>query len=833
MRPRAVLATVVLFGIVAGFVDPAGAADPPTDPRLADLMNSSCLPAAKTAPEEPPPVPGRLPAHVIAFQSSDQGEPSPSPAASAPTAVPSPSPSPLKPPPPGPGELLPPTPTPSPQTTPPPLPTPTGGGSAAPVYLVRPTGTPPSLPAAGSSASPNPGPTATGATPLPTLRPYDIVIMADDLHVFNRPHEPGDATGNVHVFYIEGQIVGDKAHFDGEHTIVLTGHTYLINRNSDSILYADSISFDTIAKQATLVNGRGESTAGVAKGKIHYTAEKLTAYSNGISHGDRGSFTTCENPHGGYHVEASSMDVTPGDKLIARKAIVFLGPLAVFYLPFLIIPLRTVRDPRRQTNFLPLIGYSQIEGFYVKARLGFAPSDYYYGYYRVDYATKRGLGLGYDAAIGTKNGRRALTIDLYTINDRIQDARETNAQIQETENFSKTVRGQFGATYTGDFGPGLSLPASVDITGTIVRQGNAGSDTLTFSQFKQGTLQNTFDLGLVDTMRLSQYLQQQFNVSLSRNSSDLSTSGSLHLNSDTHWTTHSLDFDFIYDKTDYTSDAFGYDKVPELQVTPHFDWKGFPFPPEMQLTVGEYTEPQNAFSTGRMEFVFNEPVFLKLGESDFSANYNVRQDYYLTGDEKAYVQQDAAFSTPIGDHIVNSITYNESHPIGPLDVPFQLLDQLSGGSKGAQDVIRIFNRDIYSLSLSTGTSFDRQAQPIEYQLNYRPSPRSWLVLGGFWTPGPGNGFGTTNVQAITPFGRDTTLQFSTNINWKSKGQLADKNVLLSKIIGDCYRIDASYNQDFRSFNLNFVILAFPGQGGGFGLGGGGTSPILPQSFGGF
>jgi hypothetical protein len=842
LRARVAVALAALFSAAAGLLHPASAGEPQLDPAVASVMDACTPPGpAPRAIATLPPAWTFDPKHIVFMSdrdgppSTDQAEPSPAPSTAAPaTAAPTAGPTyppPLQPPPAGPGVLLPPTPRPTgtPQVTPPPLPTSEPAGSPGPVLLVRPSG-PPSIAPAGSGATAAPEPVAEGATPIPTLRPFDLVVMADSVHGFNRDRTPGEATGNVHIFYIEGQIVGDKAVYDGDHTVTITGHTYLLNREQDSILYADQIEFDTRTHKATLANGRGESVAGVQHGKIHYSAEKMTSLSNGVTHGDHGSFTTCENPHGGYHVEANTIDVTPGDKLVARKAVVFLGPLAIFYLPFLVIPLREVKDPRRPTTFLPVIGYSQIDGYYIKVRLGFAPSDTYYGYYRIDYYTKRGLGIGYSAVIGTKNKRRYVTIDAYTISDHVDNARETNVNVQEQENFSNRLRGQFGVNYQGDFGSGVSLPPSFNLTATLTRSGNNVSETLSVSDYKQGSLQDSFNLGFVDNFRISPAIQQLINITLNHSSNSVSTSGSLELNTDTHIYGKIADFDLVYDKTNYSSNPFGYNRVPELQVDPHIDWHGFQFAPQMQLTVGEYSEPENDFSTSRGEFVLNEPVALKIGASDLNATWNVRQDYYGTGDEKAFETQDLSFSTPFADHFVNSVTYNEQHPIGPATVPFETLDQLSGGSKSLQDVLRIFNSSIYTLALSTGTNFDAMAQPITYQLNARISPRSLLVLGGFWSPGPGNGFDTTNVQVLTPFGRDTTLQFSTNVNWKNKGALQNKNVYLSKIIGDCYRLDLTYNEDFKQLNFNVTILAFPGQG--LPIGFNSPSQILPQSFGG-
>jgi hypothetical protein len=741
---------------------------------------------------------------------------------SAPSAAPSSAPSaassliPIPQVPPNPSQIIPPTPRPTGSATPPPPPLPTASPSpsqSGPVFLER-----------GPSASPSPG-----ASPMPTLGPYQIVTIADSINGSTEGDKPADLDGNVHLFYIDGQIVGDHAHFDGAHTIVMTGHTYLINRNEDSILYADSIAFDTQSRRAILRNGRGESTQAVSQGKIHYAAQQLTARSNGLTHGDRASLTTCEKPHGGYHLESRSLDVFPGDRIIARKVVVFLGPLAIFYLPLAVIPLRTVTDSRRQPSFIPLVGYSQTQGFYVKARIGFGGTDTYYGYYRVEYFTKEGLGLGYVAFIGSKVGKRSVSVDSYTIDDRIADARETNVNVQETENFSKTTRGQFGAAYQSDYGPSITLPATLNLTGSIVHQGKIDNENLTFSRYLQGSLSDNLNLGFVESLNLTQNLQQQFNVSYTRFGSPITSSDTVHLESDTHYFTKPIDYNLTYDKTDYSTNPNGYDKVPELQMLPHFNFHDFPFAPQIQLTIGDYTEPQNHFNTGRAEADVNEPVFLKFGESDFTANYHITQDYYATGDAKAYDQQNASLNTPIGQHIVNSLNYNEEHPIGPADVPFQLLDRLSPGAHGAQDTLRFFNGDVYSLSVSTATSFDRQAQPISYELTTRPSAGSYLVIGGYYSPGPGNGFGITNVQAIAPFGRGGTLEFTTNVDWKNKGKLESKNVYLQQIIGNCYSLQAAYNEDLKQLNFNVVILAFPSQGAGFGFNNQ-SSPILPQNF---
>ncbi|GAC1310519.1 MAG: hypothetical protein NVSMB21_18550 [Vulcanimicrobiaceae bacterium] len=831
----------------------------------ADLVPTAAAPAAAPSPSDspiatraagigsvgsaagpPPATAAAVTAAATAAASPDVAGAAADPSASTaanPSGSPNPSASPsLLPippvPPNGPQEIVPPTPRPlgSPTSSPVPLPTTTPvARPSGPVFLVRPSGTPP--PIVGRGASPLPQPSASAAagpaassSPPPTLGPNEIVTIADRLAGSSDKRQPSDLYGNVHIFYSEGQVVGDRAHFDGDHTLVVSGHTYLVNRSQDSILYADRIAFDTLTRRATLENGAGETIEGVQRGKLHYTAQTLTARTDGISHGDRASFSTCENPHAGYHVEARSIDVTPGSKIVARKAVVFLGPTAIFYLPLLVIPLVEAVDQRRQASFIPIVGYNKLEGFFIKARVGFAPSETYYGYYRLEYFTKRGLGLGYVAFLGAQKQRRYTTIDSYTIGDRLQNARHTNIDIAETENFNRRLRGQFGFNYVSDYGANLSLPATVNLTGSVIRQGNGSTENLTFSRFLRGPLSDNLNVAFTDNVTLTRALTQQLNVTYSKFNSQISSSNTLKLATNTHLFTRLADYNLTYEKTDYSANPFGYDRVPEFQILPHLDYGKLRFGPQLQFTVGKYTEPQNHFSTTRAQAQIDESVFFKvLGSSDFSAHYNLVQDYYGTGDAKAYDQQNAALSTPIGDHFVNSITYNEQHPIGPANVPFQLFDRLSSGSHSAQETMRVFNRDYYSFQLATGTGFNRQAQAVNYQLSMRPSRRSYVILGGYYQPGPGLGFNQTNVQAITPFGRDTTLELTTNVDWKNHARLTSKNIYITRTVDECYNIQGSYNQDLKQFSFNFVILAFPGQSAGFGFGGQ-KSPIIPQNF---
>ncbi len=748
--------------------------------------------------------------------------PAPSPTSSA--AVPN---APL-----APGQLYA-TPIPSANTvTPPPIPTPAPSAKAStgPVFLIRGSAPPSIVP----NGSPTP---ETSPTPIvaPTLKPGFVAVMADKfVGNANKQGAPGDAIGNVHIFYQDEVLVGDRAHYDGFKTISVTGNPYIVNSTDTSILHADRIEFDTLAQRADLINGRGESSQGVERGLVYFAAKDLKADEHGVSHGDYANVTTCERPRAGYHITGRTIDIYPGDRMVISKAVLFLGAAAVFYLPKVIIPLRSIQDERQRPSFFPEVGYNSYQGFYIKAKPGFGRDQYFYGYYRIEYYSRQGFGLGYTAFLARQNGKRQTSVDTYAIHDRRTQTTAWNLNAQDTENFSQSLRARFGFAYNSNFGPLINLPPNESISASIAHTGLNAQQNYTFSHSSIATQSATDNFGFTETRSFGPATQNNlsFNLSSARTNYGLdnASSNSTGTFSDLlQWSNKVAAYTLKYDKA-FARVPYGLNKEPELEIHPYSFLKHFVIPITSSFTIGNYNEPQTPLSTTRADLFFNfGPALYHVLGSDISAGVNVHQYAYGTGDLKASIQQIATMSTPIGSHVLNAITYNETNYNGPAFLPFSTLDQQpTFNYKSAADVLRFFNSDFYNLTLSFNTGFNRAAQPVQYQLAVHPSRRSYVALAGAFIPGPGNGFFTTNLQFSTPFGNGSTLQFIGDIDWKNKGRINNKSVYWSRIIGDCYQIQLQYNQAAKQVNLTLNLLAFPSRGASFGLNS--TGSIIPTSF---
>lgn len=712
---------------------------------------------------------------------------------------------------------------------PPPIPSATPVSNAEePVFVERGGSTPEPITPAGEAA---PSPTAE-PTGVPTLEPGHIAVLADKVVGGTKQGQPADVTGNVHMLFQHEEIVGDKAHYDGVRTVTITGNSFIFDHTHHSVLRGDPIVFDTIDQTAKLTNAAGTSAQGVERGLVFYKGTQLNTDAEGIGHGLAPSVSTCTNPRGGYHITGKNFDVYPGDKIVIYKAILWLGAAAVFFLPKVVIPLRSVTDETQQAHYFPEVGYDQPEGYWVKTRISYGKDQYYYGYYIVDFYSKVGLGLGYVSFYQSKRGRRSGTINYYRIKDKRTDTDTSNLALTEIENFSQTLRGNFALNYQSNYGPYTNLPANTNFQSTITHQALKSSQNYGYSRSAVGSQSSTNSISFTDQRQLSTALSQGVNFSLTSSQSNFagitSSNSTAHFNSLTHLNTTGADYELTIDKN-FAQTPYGINKLPELQIRPYKFFSHFFMPVSAQFTAGEYSEPSNAFSTQRADMAFVlGPELAHVFGSDFTGTINVRQDAYGTGDLKAQIQQVMQLTTAVGRHFINTISYNESNYNGPGQVPFQFLDQQpTQNTHNAQDLVRVFNGDVYNLQLGFSTNFDMLAQPVSYQLTAKPTARSVVLLGGSFNPGPGQGFYTTNLQAASPFGRDASIQFIGDLDWKNKGRIENKVIYYNRVIGNCYELQALFNQAQKLVTFQINLLAFPSRSATFSVGQSG--PIIPMS----
>lgn len=102
------------------------------------------------------------------------------------------------------------------------------------------------------------------------------------------------------------------------------------------------------------------------------------------------NFTSCDvvPPH--YHLHARRLTVVSGSHFAARNVVFYLGPVPLFYVPYMYKSLG--REPKLHMKFQP--GYDRRNGAYLKGTMFTQFTPYLYNKLYLDLYSRQGVGLG-------------------------------------------------------------------------------------------------------------------------------------------------------------------------------------------------------------------------------------------------------------------------------------------------------------------------------------------------------------------------------------------------------------------------------------------------------
>ena len=211
----------------------------------------------------------------------------------------------------------------------------------------------------------------------------------------------------------EVEIRADRLEYEAERDL-LVGIGNVVVRRGNEELRADCISVNTRTRDAY-------ATGNVVfrRGRSIWRGEELS-YNFRTGVGDFGAFnayvepyyiraadsqrvspeeyllkdvviTTCESERPDFFVRASSARIIGEERLRARNVVVFLGPIPILYLP-----VWSQKLHREKTNLDVVPGYSSKMGYFLLTAYNYRLSPAVRAATRLDYRSKRGVGVGQD-----------------------------------------------------------------------------------------------------------------------------------------------------------------------------------------------------------------------------------------------------------------------------------------------------------------------------------------------------------------------------------------------------------------------------------------------------
>jgi hypothetical protein len=157
---------------------------------------------------------------------------------------------------------------------------------------------------------------------------------------------------------------------------------------------------------------------------------------------------------------------------------VWIGDRRLFTLPYFVIFLRE----RQQTRLVPVVGYSDAEGWFLKTSYSYVVNPQSYGFVHADWMERLGVGAGVDHYYQGGGGRG--TVFLYRLADRQSEGVDLRGIVSHVQQITPEVQGTFFADYfdrTSSSEPRFnSLFGAFDIH----RTGTESSSTLFGSYFQ-------------------------------------------------------------------------------------------------------------------------------------------------------------------------------------------------------------------------------------------------------------------------------------------------------------------------------------------------------------
>ncbi len=196
--------------------------------------------------------------------------------------------------------------------------------------------------------------------------------------------------GDVELIYDDVTLRGDELYIDlVSSELRLTGNV-LFSQDGQEI-WGDFLTYNLETGEGSFTEAHSEVELAEKTGIIFVTGSSVQLTDRAYQVADA-QFTTCDLENSHYHVEAKELELLVGEKVIIRRVTYYEGKIPLFYWPYLAIPLDT--DEEERFFSLPVFGFSEREGYFMKNTFNYQLNPGHYGNIYVDLFSKLGVAAG-------------------------------------------------------------------------------------------------------------------------------------------------------------------------------------------------------------------------------------------------------------------------------------------------------------------------------------------------------------------------------------------------------------------------------------------------------
>lgn len=513
------------------------------------------------------------------------------------------------------------------------------------------------------------------------------------------------ATGDVVVIYQDVTIYADRleadlgtndVHAEGQVRIEVAGHR----------VRGQALEYNLTTRRGRLTQAAAEYTGPGVLGTVSLRAESIEGTLGKVVSARQAFCTTCEGPDPVVFLTAREFTVYPNDKIVGRGVAVWIGGRRIVTWPYFVIYLRE----RRATPLLPVAGYSDLEGYFLKTTYAYALSEHQYGTLRLDLMER--LGVGYGLEHSYRFGAAAGVVFLYLLQNKQVSGTDQRMVVNHQQRLGDvTVRLYAdGTTRSSPLAPSADFFGSLDASWQTSHASTAIYQTYANLNFL-GFTTSSYTARIIHSQRFSERLSADLVTDASRTTSFLGTDDeafpriALRYRGNGYTAALLVEGRLDLDGGAFTADSrFVTERLPEATVT--LDPRllgGTRLVYQLQGGVGRFRETP---LTGVVEAVRTDIAATVSGpllESDRDAlilRATVRGSHYTTGDVRGFVSGRIDFTRMFDDSITGQIGYTLQNQAGRTPFGFDVLT----GQLGQADVTLTYRRP--NVLLTAQTAFD-------------------------------------------------------------------------------------------------------------------------------
>ncbi|MDR7419832.1 MAG: hypothetical protein QN178_13095 [Armatimonadota bacterium] len=579
------------------------------------------------------------------------------------------------------------------------------------------------------------GHAAAGAPPgrRATLAQAEIpVTLRARTFRFDRATRVLTASGDVVVVYQDVTITADHLRADLETNDVRAEGRVTIEVSGYRARGA-ALDYNLTTRRGRIDQAATEYTSPYVRGTIHVRAQVVEGTLGGATTGRSAFCTTCEGPNPVVYLTAGELSFYPNDRIVGRRVSVWIGGRRIITWPYFLIHLRE----RRASRLLPVVGYSEIEGYFLKTFYSYALTPDHYGYLRLDLMERLGTGYGLEHAYRLAAGSG--TLFLYRLQNKQTggpDTRLTLNHEQRLGDVSARLYADFLTRYDPVF-PSTDVYVALD---TFTR--TASSSTTVYQNyfgFDIGPFRSsTYLARVLHTQQISPVFSVEITGDLSRVSGamgvddELAPRLTLRYRGTGYLATLVADGRIDLDGDRFPFDLrFGTERLPELTVM--LDARnlvGTRLVYQTQAALGRFREALFGGTTDAVRadgMITLSGVLLESGAGILDLRAQIRGSYYSTGDARGFVSGRLVYTRLLGTHWEAQTGISYQDQIGRTPFAF---DQALGRVAQADATVTYRQPSL----IVTGTaSFDAGSgvwAPAVVRAQYAPRA-GWSIASAF------------------------------------------------------------------------------------------------------